>query len=122
MQMAGGVEVSIVVWSRYITLRLFWRTLKNEVIKGPLSHMFHQAFYKTFVNLRFWNKESSFAPIFIMIDWKHARYKESSIPTKWVIMHEICCGSESLSKMKLQTKYKIGITLDPDLTLTCSIF
>ena len=70
MQMAGSVEVSIVVWSRYITLKLFWRTLKNDVIKGPLFHTFHQAFYKTFVILVFWNKKPLFVPIFIMIDWK----------------------------------------------------
>ena len=68
MQMAGSVEVSIVVWSRYITLN----ALKNfdDLIKGPLFYTFHQVFYKNFVILKFWNKSSPFAPIFIMIDWK----------------------------------------------------
>ena len=70
MLMARSVEVSIVVWSRYIILKLFWKTFKNDVIKGPLFHTFHQAFYKTFVILVFWNKKSLFVPIFIMIDWK----------------------------------------------------
>ena len=41
MQMARSVEVSIVVWSRYITLKLFWRTLENDVIKGSLLYIFH---------------------------------------------------------------------------------
>ena len=44
IQMAGSVEVSIVVWSRYITLKLFRRKLKNDVMKRPLFHNFHQAF------------------------------------------------------------------------------
>ena len=69
MQMVGSVDVSIVVWSRYITLKLFWRTLENDVIKGRLFHTFHQAIYKKFVILVFWNKYSPFVPIFIMIDW-----------------------------------------------------
>ena len=29
MQMAGGVEVFVVVWSQYITLKLFRRTLEH---------------------------------------------------------------------------------------------
>ena len=50
MQIAGIVEVSIVVWSRYITLKPFWRTLKCSVIKGCLFHILHEAFYKNFYN------------------------------------------------------------------------
>ena len=46
MQMVESVEVFIVVWSPYITLKLFW-------IKGPLFYTFHQAFYKDFVTLMF---------------------------------------------------------------------
>ena len=30
--MAGSLEVSIVIWSQYITLKLFW-ALENDVIK-----------------------------------------------------------------------------------------
>ena len=41
MQMTGSVETSIVVLSQYITLKLFSRTLKNDVIKGPLFRTFH---------------------------------------------------------------------------------
>ena len=41
-----SVEVSIVVWSPYITLKLFWRTLENYIIKGHLFHIFGLAFYK----------------------------------------------------------------------------
>ena len=77
MQMAGTVEVYIVVWLRYITLKLFWRTLENVVMKGPLFHTFHHAFYKNFV-IVFWNKYSPFVAIFIMIAWKLGRYNESS--------------------------------------------
>ena len=65
-----SLEVSIVVWSHYITLKLFWRTLENDVIKGLLFHIFHQAFYKYFLILVFWNKYSPFAPIFIMLNSK----------------------------------------------------
>ena len=46
MQMAGSVEVSIVVWLQYITVKLFWRALENDVIKGVLFQTFHQAYYK----------------------------------------------------------------------------
>ena len=67
MQMAENVEVSIVVWLPCIILKLFWRTLENEVIKWPLFHLFHQAFYKNFVIFVFSNKYSPFALIFIMI-------------------------------------------------------
>ena len=48
MQMGGSVEVSIVVWSQYITLKLFRRTLENDVIRGHLFHTIHQAIYKDF--------------------------------------------------------------------------
>ena len=34
MRMAVSVEVSIVVWSQYITLELFWRTLENDTVTG----------------------------------------------------------------------------------------
>ena len=34
MRMGGSVETSIVVWSRYNTLKPFPKTLENEVIKG----------------------------------------------------------------------------------------
>ena len=56
LQMAGSAEVSIVVWSQYITLKLFWGTLENDVIQGPLFHTSHYAFHKNFVILVFWNK------------------------------------------------------------------
>ena len=59
MQMAGSAEVSIVIWSQYISLKLFLRTLENDVIKWPLFHTFRQAFYKSFVILVFWNKYSA---------------------------------------------------------------
>ena len=72
--MAGSLKVFIVVWSRYITLNLFWRTLENDVINGPLFDTIHEAFYKNFAILVFWNKYSPFVPVFIMIDWKLARY------------------------------------------------
>ena len=79
MQMAGSVEVSIAVWSRYIALKLFWRTLKNDVIKGPLFHIFHQVFYKNFVILVVWNKYSPFVTIFRKLIENLARYMESCI-------------------------------------------
>ena len=58
MQVAGSAEVSVVVLSQYITLKLLWRALENDVIKEPLFHTFHQTFYKNFVILVFWNKYS----------------------------------------------------------------
>ena len=70
MQMAGIAEVSIVASSRHIRLKLFWRTLENDVVAEPLFHTFHPAFYKNFVILVFWNKYSTFVPIFITINWK----------------------------------------------------
>ena len=70
MQMTWSAEVSIVVWSRYITLKLFWRTLENGVIKGHLFLISHQEFHKNFVILVFRNKYYLFLSIFIMIDWK----------------------------------------------------
>ena len=70
MQMAESVEVSIVASSRCITLKLFWRTLENDVKKGTLFHNFLQAFYKNLVTLVFWNKHSPFVSIFMMTDWK----------------------------------------------------
>ena len=36
--MVGSAEVSIAVWWRYISLKLFWRTLENEV-RTPVSHL-----------------------------------------------------------------------------------
>ena len=53
MQMAGSVEVSIAAWSRNIILKLFSRTLENDVTKKSLFHTFHQVFYKNFVILVF---------------------------------------------------------------------
>ena len=53
MQIAEIVEVSIVVWSRYNTLKLFLIALENDVLNGARSHTFHQAFYKNFVTLLF---------------------------------------------------------------------
>ena len=44
--MVGSVEVSIIVWSIYITLKLFWKTFENGIIRGPLFHSFHHAFDK----------------------------------------------------------------------------
>ena len=44
MQMAGSVEVSIVVRLPCITLKLFRQALENDAIKGPLFHTFHQHF------------------------------------------------------------------------------
>ena len=38
--------------------------------KGPLFHTSDLGFYKIFVILVFWNKNSPLAPILIMIDWK----------------------------------------------------
>ena len=70
MQLAGSVDISIAVWMRYITLKLFWRTLENDLMKMTLFHIFHKVFYKNFVILVFWNKYSPFLPIFIMIDSK----------------------------------------------------
>ena len=39
--MAGIVEVSIVILSQYIPLKLLWRPLENDVMKGFLIHIFH---------------------------------------------------------------------------------
>ena len=61
--MAASLEAFIVVWSRYITLKLFWKMLKNDAIKGPIFYTFHRAFYKKFVILEFWNKKSLFVSI-----------------------------------------------------------
>ena len=49
--MTGKVELSIVVWLQYITLKLFGRTLENDVIKGSRFHSL--VFYKTFLYLVF---------------------------------------------------------------------
>ena len=46
MQMAGSVEFSIVVRSRYITLELFRQALENDAIKDPLFHTSNQHFTK----------------------------------------------------------------------------
>ena len=80
MPIAGSVEVFIAVWSRYITLKLLWKTLKYDAIKGPLFHTFHQAFYKNFAISVFRNRYSPFVPIFIKWFIENlARYKESCI-------------------------------------------
>ena len=36
--MVGSAEVSIAVWWRYISMKLFWRTLENEV-RTPVSRL-----------------------------------------------------------------------------------
>ena len=36
MQTTESIDISIAVWSRYITLKLLWRALENDVIKGSL--------------------------------------------------------------------------------------
>ena len=56
--MAGSVEVFVVVWSQYITLKLFWRTLENYASQ--------EAFLKNFVILVFWNNYSPFVWFFIL--------------------------------------------------------
>ena len=66
-QMIESEEVSIVVWSRCITLKLFWRKLENDFIRRPRFHTFHQIFYKNVVILVFWNKYFPLVPIFIMV-------------------------------------------------------
>ena len=48
MQMAETAEVSIVVWSRYIALKLFRRTLENDIM-GPCFTLFTRN-YKNFAN------------------------------------------------------------------------
>ena len=68
--MTGSLEVSIAAWSQYIILKLFWKTLENNVIKGPLFHTYPWALYKKLVILVFWYKYSLFVPIFIATDWK----------------------------------------------------
>ena len=68
MQMAVSVEVSVVISSRYIPLKLLWGILENDIIKVFLIHIFHQAFYKNFVILVFRNEYSPFVPIFLMTD------------------------------------------------------
>ena len=76
MQIAGSVEVSVVVWSQYITLKLFWRTLENDVIKWPLFHASHKAFYKNFIIL------PSTLHLYQLAYWlieNLAQYKESCI-------------------------------------------
>ena len=45
MQTTESVDISIAVWSRYITLKLLWRALENDVIKGPLFHIFEKNKY-----------------------------------------------------------------------------
>ena len=51
--------------------------LKNfGVIKGIFFHLFHQAYYKNFVILVLCSKYSAFVPIFMIIDWKLARYEK----------------------------------------------
>ena len=99
---------------RYITLKLFWRTFQNDVIKEPLFQTFPQALHKTLTILAFWNKHQFSWWLIENLSW----YRESCIPTKW----EICRSSGSLLKMTWQIKYRTGETLDPDLTLTCGIF
>ena len=68
MQMAGIIEVSIVIWSRYITLKLFWITLENDVIKCPLFYTFYHTLYKKFVILVFWSNYLSICTNFYN-DW-----------------------------------------------------
>ena len=120
--MVGSVEVSIIVWSIYITLKLFWKTFENGIIRGPLFHTLHKELFKYFVILRFWNKYSPFVPIFIMPDWK--------LFPIWGILYfclmRNCTGNLAqfwkFVKMASDINYKIGITLDLDLTLTCGVF
>ena len=74
IQMPGSAKVSIVVWSRHVALKLFWRTLENDVIKGSLFHTFHQTFYKKF------SKFSVLKQVFSIYtnfnnDWLKTRYK-----------------------------------------------
>ena len=38
----------IVVWSRYVALKLLWRIWESDVKKGPSFHTFRQIFYKRF--------------------------------------------------------------------------
>ena len=66
--MAESVDISVVVWSCYITLKLFSRTLENDVIKASLFHIFCEIFFKSFVILVFRNTHSPYIPILIMID------------------------------------------------------
>ena len=62
--MAVSLELSIVVWSRYIALKLFWRIWENNVKEGPLFHNFHQIFHKNFKMLILIYSLSHFVPIF----------------------------------------------------------
>ena len=115
--MTGSVEVSIVIWSRYITLKLLWRTLENDVIKGPLLHIVHQPFYKKFVISVFWNKYSPFVPIFIMAEGILYFYLRKNyagyLPQSWKFFKY-----GATNKIQKLT----DITLNLDLILTGSFF
>ena len=67
MRMGGSVETSIVVWSRYNTLKPFPKTLENEVIKGLCFTPFAKYYTKIF-NFSVLKQVYSICTNFTMID------------------------------------------------------
>ena len=46
INMVSSLELSIVIWSQYIALKLLWRIWKINVKEAPPFHTFLQIFYK----------------------------------------------------------------------------
>ena len=89
MQIARSIEISIVPWSGYITLKQLWETLEKYIIKGLQFHVFYQAFCKNFLILMFWKNYSPLVPNLIMIDKNLAPCKESCISFFTLYLHNI---------------------------------
>ena len=71
--MVPSLEFSIVVWLRYIALKLFWRIWESNVKEKPPFNTFLQMFHKNFKILASSYNISHFVPIFKKIDKKIAQ-------------------------------------------------
>ena len=71
--MVPSLELSIVVWLRYVALKLLWRIWESDIKEAPPFHTFLHIFYKTFKILVLSYNLSHFVPIFKKIEEKPAQ-------------------------------------------------
>ena len=71
--MIPSLELSVVVWSRYIVLKLLWRMWESDVKEGHPFHTFLHIFYENFKILVLSYNPSYLVPIFKKIDKKLAQ-------------------------------------------------
>ena len=119
--MVPSLELSIVVWSRYIALKLFWRIWKNDAKKGPPFHTFLQLFCNNFKTLVLSYNLPHFLPIFKKTDEnpdiRSILFQcNKELHKKFAPILIVC------QRWNHSQKTKTSIIFDLDVILTCGFF